>query len=150
MSITQSICASFKLERYEGIHDFTSDTFKIALYDSTASLNYQTTGYTTSGEISGTGYTAGGETLLVNSGYPKLNPTGDGDVPIGSMVLVDFVDITWNYLSVISVRGALIYNSSKSNRSIFCLDFGGDLYVNGMFTIQWPTPDIFNAILRSV
>ena len=148
--ITQCICASYKLERYQGIHDLRTDTLKMALYGSAATLNYATTAYTTTGEISGTGYSAGGSTLAVASGYPKLNTSGNADIPVGSMVLLDFDDLTFSSLNVTGVMGALIYNSTQSNKAMYVLSFGVAFDVNGDLVLQWPTPDVMSAIVRTM
>jgi len=137
MSITQAIADSFKKEIVEGIHDFTSDTFKIALYTSSASLNNSTTAYTTTGEASGTNYTAGGEILSVTA--PTLS---------SGTVIIDASNVTWSNITA-TVRGALIYNSSKANRAVMVLDFGSDrVVIAGDLTVTFPNPDRYNAILR--
>lgn len=140
MAITQAMCTSFKQELLTGTHNFTNstgDTFKIALYTSSASLGASTTAYSTTNEVSGTGYTAGGNTLTT------VTPTTDG-----TTAYVDFADTSWSS-ATITARGALIYNSSKGNRAVAVLDFGGDVSsTNGDFTIQFPTANGSTAILR--
>lgn len=143
MAITQSMTTSFKKQLLEGEHNFKSSggsTFKIALYTSSATLDSSTTAYTTSNEVVGTGYTAGGITLT------KISPTTSG-----TTAFVDFSDVTWS-TSTITARGAMIYNSSSSNYtnpSVCILDFGTDKSSSsGDFTIQFPTPDASNAIIR--
>jgi len=139
MAITQALCTSFKEELLEGIHDFTTggDTFKLALYTSSASLDASTTTYSTTNEVSGTGYTAGGNTLS------NVNPTTSG-----TTAFIDFADTTFAD-ATITAAGALIYNSTDSNRAVAVLDFGGDkTSTNGDFTIQFPTADASNAIIR--
>lgn len=139
MAITQAICNSFKKELLTATHNFSSsgDTFKCALYTSSASLSSSTTAYTTSNEASGTGYTAGGNTLT------SVNPTLDG-----STAVCDFSDTTWSSSSI-TARGALIYNSSKSNKAVAVLDFGADKTSSaGDITIIFPTADATNAIIR--
>jgi hypothetical protein len=139
MAITQALCTSFKQELLEAIHDFPNDTFKIALYTSAASLDAATTAYTTSNEASGTGYTAGGNTLSVT-----------GPTTSGTAAFVDFADTVWNS-ATFTARGALIYNSSKANRAVAVLSFGSDRAVSGgNFTVQFPTYDLSNAIVRIV
>lgn len=139
MAITQALCTSFKEELLEGIHDFTTggDTFKIALYTSSASLDASTTTYSTTNEVSGTGYTAGGNTLS------NVNPTTSG-----TTAFVDFADTTFSD-ATITAAGALIYNSTDSDRAVAVLDFGGDkTSTNGDFTIQFPTANASDAIIR--
>lgn len=140
MAISQAMCTSFKVELMTGIHNFTTstgDTFKIALFTSSATLGASTTAYSTSNEVSGTGYTAGGNTLT------NVTPTSSG-----TTAYTDFADTTWS-TSTITARGALIYNSSDSNKSVAVLDFGSDKSSSaGDFTIVFPTADASNAILR--
>ena len=140
MAISQSMCTSFKTELMTATHNFTAstgDVFKIALYTSAATLDATTTAYTSSNEVSGTGYTAGGNTLT------NVTPTSSG-----TTAFTDFADTTWT-TATITARGALIYNSSKSNKSVCVLDFGSDkTSTAGNFTIVFPTPDATNAIIR--
>lgn len=140
MAITQAMCTSFKTQLLTGTHDFTNstgDTFKIALYTSSASLDAATTAYSATNEVSGTGYTAGGETLT------NVSPTSSG-----TTAFADFGDVTWSS-STITARGALIYNSSESNAAVAVLDFGSDQSsTSGDFVIQFPTADASNAIIR--
>ena len=140
MAITQAMPTSFKQEILVGTHNFTTstgDTFKIALYTSSATLGAGTTAYSATNEVSGTGYTAGGNTLTT------VTPTTSG-----TTALVDFADTSWSNASF-TARGALIYNSSKSNKAVAVLDFGGDKTVSaGTFTIQFPAADSSNAIIR--
>lgn len=154
MAITQTVCNSFKQELFQGIHNFTNgagggtttttgtgNTFKIALYTSSAALGADTTVYTTDDEVSGTGYSAGGETLT--SVTPSLS---------GSTAVVDFADVTWSGASF-TARGAIIYNSSTTagtaNRAVAVLDFGEDKTVSsGNFTIQFPTANATQAIVK--
>ena len=120
MAISQAMCTSFKVELLNGIHAFsttvargdtTADTFKMALYTSSASLGATTTAYTTSNEVSGTGYTAAGQAL--------------------------------------TARGALIYNDTQGDKAVAVLDFGGDkTSTAGDFTVEFPTADASNAIIR--
>lgn len=136
--IFQSMCASFKKELLEGIHDFTSDVFKVALYEEGADLDEETTAYTTSGEISGTGYSAGGEILTAVA--PSI---------VGLTAIADFEDLTFSTLTVSNVRGALIYNSSKSNRAVAVLDFGRVLSKTAEdLTLTFPAPDARNSVVR--
>ena len=140
MAITQALATSFKSELMTGTHNFTSgtgDTFKIALFTSSATLGASTTAYSTTNEVTGTGYTAGGNTL-----------TSNGVATSGTTAYVDFADTTWS-TSTITARGAMIYNSSKSNKAVLILDFGSDkTSTAGDFTIVFPTADASNAIIR--
>lgn len=137
MAITQSMCSSFKSEVLGGIHDLDTDVIKIALYTSSATLGASTTAYSTTNEISGTGYTAGGNTLT----SPAISLDG-------TTAVVDFADSTWS-TATITARGALIYNSSKSNRAIAVLDFGGDkTSTSGNFTVQFPAATASTAVIR--
>lgn len=140
MAISQAMCTSFKVELLQGVHDFTNttgDTFKIALYTSAATLGATTTVYTTSDEVVGTGYTAGGNTLT------NVTPTSSG-----TTAFTDFADTTWS-TATITARGALIYNSTEANKAVAVLDFGSDkTSTAGNFTIVFPTADASNAIIR--
>lgn len=134
------MCTSFKQALLDGEMDFSSDTsqvFKIALFTSSATLGAATTAYTTSNEVTGSGYTAGGNTLTV------VAPTTSG-----TTAFIDFNDTTWS-AATITARGALIYKSGGSNPAVAVLDFGADIAsTNGDFTIQFPAADASNAILR--
>jgi len=140
VAITQAMCTSFKTQLLTGTHDFTNgtgDTFKIALFTSAATLGAATTAYSTSNEASGTGYTAGGNTLT------NVTPTSSG-----TTAFTDFADTTWTSASV-TARGALIYNSTEADAAVVVLDFGSDkTSTAGDFTIQFPTADASNAIIR--
>ena len=137
MANTQTIATSFKAEILQGIHD-AADTYKMALYTSAATLGAATTAYTATNEVSGVGYTAGGTTM---SGF---NVTTSGTTAI-----LDFAtDPSWANASI-TARGALIYNSSKSNKAVYVLDFGSDITsTNGTFAITLPTPDVANGLIR--
>ncbi len=143
MAITQAMCTSFKRALLDGEMDFsgnTAQTFKIALYTSSASLDATTASYTTSNEVSGTGYSAGGNTLTIST-----NPTNGGS---GTTVFLSFSNTTWTS-STITARGALIYQSGGSNPSVAVLDFGADKSSSsGDFEIQFPTADATSAIIR--
>jgi len=143
MAITQAMCTSFKQALLDGEMDFSSNTaqtFKIALYTSSASLDAATAAYTTSNEVSGTGYSAGGNTLTIST-----NPTNGGS---GTTVFLSFSNTTWTS-STITARGALIYKSGGGNPSVAVLDFGSDKSSsNGDFQIQFPTADATSAIIR--
>jgi hypothetical protein len=131
------MCNSFKTELLGGTHDLDTDTIKIALFTSSATLGASTTAYSTSNEVSGTGYTAGGNTLA-----------GATISLSGSTAIVDFTDTTWSS-ATITARGALIYNSSKADRAIAVLDFSSDKSsTNGDFTVVFPAADASNAIIR--
>lgn len=140
MAITQATATSFKVELLQGTHNFDlsgGDTFKIALYTSSATLDATTTVYSATNEVAGTAYSAGGNTLTT------VDPTSSG-----TTAWVDFVDSTWAN-STITARGALIYNSSKANRAVAILDFGSDKTSSSNdFTVTFPTPDANNAIIR--
>tara|TARA_R100000152_G_C6770611_1_gene196850 strand:- start:315 stop:746 length:432 start_codon:yes stop_codon:yes gene_type:complete len=141
MAITQAMCSSFKKELLEAKHNFLlsgGNTFKIALYTSSASLGASTTAYTTSNEVSGTNYTAKGNTLT------RVNPSLDGTTAI-----TDFADTTWSS-STITARGALIFNEDTTgDTSVLVLNFESDKSSSsGDFTIAFPTPDASNAIIR--
>ena len=136
--IVQTQTTSFKAELYEGIHDLIDDTIKIALFNANADLTASTTAYSTNQEVTGTGYTAGGNTL-----------TGATVRSNGTTAFVSFDNTSWSSASFTS-RGALIYNSSKANRSIAVLNFGSDKIVaNGTLTIEFPSNDVTSAIIRS-
>ena len=141
MAIKQAMCTSFKQALLDGEMDFSSDTsqtFKIALYTSSADWSASTTAYSTTNEISGTGYTAGGNTLTIAS-----NSTTSG-----TTAFVDFSDTSWTSSSI-TARGALIYKSGGTDPSIAVLDFGEDKSsVSGTFTVTFPTADADNAIIR--
>lgn len=146
--ITQAICTSFKQELLTATHNFTTttgDVFKIALFRAAASIvgtyGAATTNYSdmtgNSDETSGAGYTAGGNTLT------NVTPTTSG-----TTAFTDFADTTWSSASI-TASGALIYNSSKSNKAVAVLNFGGDkTSTSGDFTIIFPTDDASNAIIR--
>lgn len=137
MAITSAVCNSFKQELLGGIHDLDTDVIKLALYTSSATLGASTTAYTTSNEVVGAGYSAGGNTL-----------TGAAISLDGSVAIVDFSDTTWSS-ATITARGALIYNSSKSNKAIAAIDFGGDkTSTSGDFTVVFPAATGTNAIVR--
>jgi hypothetical protein len=138
MAITQAMCTSFKTELLGGTHDLDTDTIKIALFTSSATLGASTTAYSSTDEVAnGNGYTTGGNTL-----------TGASITSSGTTAFVDFTDTTWTSASF-TARGALIYNSSKSDRAIAVLDFGADkTSTNGDFVVQFPTADASNAIIR--
>jgi hypothetical protein len=141
MAISQAMCTSFKQELLQALHDFDNpggNTFKIALYTSSATLGASTTAYSVTNEVPSTGnYTAGGNTLSA------VTPTSSG-----TTAFTDFADTTWSS-ATITANGALIYNSTNSNRAVAVLAFGGDkTSTNGDFTIVFPAADASNAIIR--
>lgn len=135
--ILQTQTTSFKKELYQAIHDFTVDTIKIALYTSLADLNENTTAYTTSNEVVGTGYVAGGKVL-----------TGTTIESSGFTAWISFNNVVWNP-AAFTTRCALIYNASKANRSIAVLDFGADKTCTNTFTITMPASTATAALIRS-
>mgnify|MGYP003115422040 CR=1 FL=1 len=141
MAVTQTLCTSFKIALLDGEMDFSGDTsqaFKIALYTSSATLDATTTAYSTNNEVSGTGYTAGGNTLTI-----AANPAASG-----TTVFLDFADTTWSSSSI-TARGALIYKSATGNPAIAVIDFGEDKQTSSAdFVIQFPTADKTNALIR--
>ena len=141
MAITSAICSSFKQELLQGKHDFDSSgghTFKIALFTSSASLGASTTDYSTSNEVSGSGYTAKGNALT------SVTPTLSTDTAV-----CDFSDTSFTSASF-TARGCLIFNDSATSDPAVCaIDFGSDKTVtSGTFTIQFPAADASNAIIR--
>ena len=138
MSIIQTQTTSFKTELYQAIHNLTTDTLKVALYTNSATLNETTTVYSTTNEITGTGYTAGGVTI-----------TGVSVNSSGYTAYVSFNNLSWTSASF-TTRAALIYNSSKANRSIAVLDFGSNKTVsNNTFTVTLPANTAADALIRS-
>ena len=137
------MCTSFKVALLNGEMDFSSDTsqsFKIALYTSSATLDASTTAYSTTNEISGTGYTAGGNTLTIGTA-PKSDTSG-------TIAYLDFSDTTWSS-STITARGALIYKSGGTNPAVAVLDFGADKSSsNSTFKVAFPTASDTTAIIR--
>ena len=140
MAITQAMCTSFKKELLEGTHNFKNSggsTFKLALFTSSATLGASTTAYATTNEVTGTGYSAGGDSLT------RVDPTSSG-----TTAFTDFADLTFS-TATITANGALIYNSSASDKAVIVLAFGGDkTSTAGDFTVQFPTADASNAIIR--
>jgi len=138
MSIVQGQTTSFKKELYEGIHDLLTDTLKMALYTASADLNQDTTVYSATNEITGTGYFAGGNVV-----------TGATVSSSGTTAYVNFSNVIWDPASF-TARCALLYNSSKANRSIAVLDFGSDKTTSSKFTVVMPVDSATTALLRSV
>lgn len=137
MAITAAVCDSYTQELLSGTHS-SADTYKIALYTSAATLSAATTAYSATNEVSGTGYTAGGATL---SGFATSLDTG--------VAILDFTtDPTWTS-ATITARGALIYNSSKTNKAVCVLDFGSDITSTaGTFTVQFPAATAAAGLVR--
>ena len=138
MAIIQTQCTVFKTNLLKGVENFntgTSYTYKIALYEATATLNANTLVYTTDGEITGTGYTAGGKVLA---------PT----VPVssGNTAYISFANVTWDPAEF-TTRGALIYNST-TGAAVAVLDFGSDKIATGTFTVTFPTATATTAVIR--
>jgi VCBS repeat-containing protein len=140
MAISQALCTSFKVELMTGTHNFTAstgNTFKLALFTSAATLGATTTAYSATNEASGTGYSAGGSNLT------NVTPTSSG-----TTAFTDFADLTFSTVTI-TANGALIYNSSASNRAVAVLAFGSDKTATaGNFTIVFPTADSTSAIIR--
>ena len=141
MPISQAMATSFKVQILGGDFDFssgTADTFKIALFTSAATLGATTTAYSTSNEVTGTNYVAGGNTLTISA-----NPASTG-----TTAFLDFADTTWSNASI-TARGALIYKSGGGDPAVAVLDFGSDkTSTAGDFTIVFPAADASNAIIR--
>ena len=141
MAITSAVCTSFKVELLKAVHNFSAsggNTFNLALYTSSASLGASTTAYTTSNEVSGSGYTAKGNALT------SVAPVADSTTAV-----CDFSDTSFTSASF-TARGCLIFNDSASGDPAVCvIDFGSDKSVtSGTFTIQFPAADASNAIIR--
>lgn len=141
--ITQTLTTSFKVELLQGVHNFgptSPNTFKIALYDGTASLGADTTVYITAGEITGTGYTAGGNTLTIST-----SPTSGSS---GTTAYVSFDPVTWSG-ATFTAAGALIYNSTQGDKAVAILNFGGiKSPTAGAFTVTFPAATSTSAIIR--
>lgn len=137
MAIYRAMPTSFKVELLQGVHDLTTDTLKLALYTNMASLGAGTTAYTTDGEVSGTGYTAGGKTV-----------TGVVVTYTGTTAYMDCANVTWDAVTF-TTRGALLYNSSKANRAVAVLSFGSDVVLDGNnFTVVMPDANASDALVR--
>jgi len=136
MSIVQTQTTSFKKELYQGIHDLSTDTIKIALYTAAADLNADTTVYSSTNEVSGTGYTAGGQVM-----------TGVAISSSGSVAYVNWANVSWT--SALTARCALIYNVTQGNKSVAVLDFGSDKTSTTTFTITMPANTSTTALIRS-
>lgn len=140
MAITTAMTTSFKSEVLQALHNFLlsgGNTFKLALYTSSATLGAATTAYSATNEASGTNYSAGGSSLT------RVDPTTSG-----TTAFTDFADLVFSTVTV-TANGCLIYNSTNSNRAVSAHAFGGDVTATaGNLTIVFPTPDATNAILR--
>ena len=140
MAITSTLTTSFKKELLEAVHNFSAsggNSFKLALYTSSATLGATTTAFTTTGQSSGTNYTSGGSALT------NIAPTSSGTTGF-----CDFSDLTFGTATV-TARGCMIYNSSDSNKSVATIDFGGDkTSTAGDFTIVFPAAAASTAIIR--
>jgi hypothetical protein len=140
MAITSAIATSFKQELLVGTHNFTNssgNSFKLALYTSSATLGAGTTAYVTTGQATGTNYTAGGSALT------NVTPTTSS-----TTAFCDFADLTFSNATV-TARGCLIYNDTQSDKAVCAIDFGGDkTSTAGDFTVVFPTADASNAIIR--
>lgn len=146
MTIAQTATTSFKVELLQAVHNFgptSPNTFKVALYTAAANIGATTTVYTTSNEVSGTGYTAGGNTLVIST-----SPTsGNNNLGVPT-AYASFNNTSWTN-ATFTARGALIYNATQGNKSVAVLDFGSDKTVsNDTFQIIFPTPDANSAIVR--
>jgi hypothetical protein len=134
------MCTSFKKELLEGKHNFLAsggNSFKLALYTSSATMSATTTAFTTTNQASGTNYSSGGSALT------NINPTSSG-----TTAFTDFADLTFG-TATITARGCMIYNDTNADRAVAVFDFGGDkTSTAGSFTITFPTADASNAIIR--
>ena len=138
MAITQAVCNSFKEELLKGLHDLDGHTLKLSLYTSSATLGPTTTAFSTTNESSGTNYTSGGATI--SNVAVSLS---------GTVAFVDFDDVSFSSATISDAAGALIYNSSASNRAIAVLDFGGTKSVSsGTLTVTLPSASATTALIR--
>jgi hypothetical protein len=146
MSILQTATTSFKVQLLQGVHNFgptSANTFKIALYTAAANLGVDTTVYTTTNEVVGSGYTAGGNVLVIST-----TPTSGNNSANVPTAFISFATSTWTS-ATFTCRGALIYNSTQGNKSVAVLDFGSDKTVsNDTFQITFPSADANSAIVR--
>ena len=146
MSVQQTATTSFKVELLQAVHNFgptSPNTFKVALYTAAANIGPSTTAYTTSNEVTGTGYTAGGNTLVIST-----SPTSGLNSVNVPTAYISFNNTSWTN-ATFTARGALIYNVTQGNKSVAVLDFGSDKIVNNdTFQIIFPTPDANSAIVR--
>lgn len=133
--ITQTLTTSFKQQLFLAVHDFSTDTFKIALYTANADLNASATVYTTANEVTGSGYVAGGIIL-----------TGTTVAVSGTTAYVDFASAVFS--AAVTSRCALIYNASKTNKAVAVLDFGADKTSSATFTVTMPANTSTSALIR--
>ena len=140
MAITQAVCASFKQELLDGVHDLDTggNVFKLALYTSAATINAATASYTTGSEVGASGqYAAKGGVLA-----------GQVTALVATTAFVDFTDRSWTGVTI-TARGALLYNSTQARKAVCVLDFGADkTATSGTFTVQFPADTSTAAILR--
>ena len=140
MAITQAMATSFKKELLEAKHNFLAsggNSFKLALYTSSATMSASTTAYVTTNQATGTNYTAGGSALT------NINPSSSGTTGF-----TDFADLTFG-TATITARRCMIYNDTNADRTVAVFDFGGDkTSTAGSFTISFPTADASNAVIR--
>jgi len=146
VTIAQTSTTSFKVELFQAVHNFgptTPNTFKIALYTALSTIGPDTTVYTTTAEVVGAGYTAGGNTLVIST-----SPTSGNNNLSVPTAFVSFANSSWAGASF-TARGALIYNSTQGNKSVAVLDFGADkTAANTTFLIEFPAADATSAIVR--
>ena len=146
MSILQTATTSFKVELLQAVHNFgptSPNTFKLALYTAAADIGYTTTVYTTTNEVTGAGYTAGGNTLVIST-----SPTSGNNTANIPTAYISFNNSSWTN-ATFTARAALVYNSSQGNKAVAILDFGSDKTVNNdTFQVIFPTPDANSAIVR--
>ena len=136
MSIAQTLTTSFKQQLLQGVHDFSADTFYMALYTANADIGAATTVYTATGEISGTGYTAAGQVM-----------TGISVSVTDTTAFVNFSNVVWTP-GAFTARGALIYNFTEGNKSVAVLDFGADKTTTTSFTVVMPTNSSTTSLIR--
>ena len=146
MAILQTATTSFKVELLQAVHNFgptSPNTFKVALYTAAANLGSATTVYSTTNEVVGTGYTAGGNTLTIS-----VSPTSGNNTASVPTAFISFANTSWT-TATFTARAALIYNVTQGNKSVAVLDFGSDKTVtNDTFQIIFPTADANSAIVR--
>jgi hypothetical protein len=146
MSILQTATTSFKVELLQAVHNFgptSANTFKVALYTAAADIGPTTTIYSTTNEVVGAGYTAGGNTLVIS-----VSPTSGNNSSSVPTAFISFNNSSWTN-ATFTARAALIYNVTQGNKSVAVLDFGSDKTVNNdTFQIIFPTPDANSAIVR--
>ena len=142
MTINAGVCPSYRMECFQGLHS-ASDTYMLALYPSSASLDPSVTSYVAAGEVSGLGYTAGGQQISGFSASLQTDANGH------TYACLDFGNVTWP-VSSFTARGGLIYNASKNNRAVTVLDFGTDSVAsNGPFVVSMPQPGANTSLIRN-